>query len=164
MWAKEKLLTSEKMCQNNKSFLKLIGRKLHKKSSGHLICWASSKGLTVSYRIKYKTIFWHCQTLFWPWFGIILCLFWKFGLKVAEGDGFPENTFMGIELRHWAYINERMPNRATFFNDAKRRYGIQSLYNWLGVLKELNFDWINMDNAEWNLKNYFSYFEMIFEI
>jgi len=51
---------------------------------------------------------------------------------------------MAIELRHQAYINERMPNIAAFFNDAKRSCGKQSLYNRLEVLKELNFDWINM--------------------
>jgi len=58
------------------------------------------------------------------------------------------NTSMAIELRHRAYINERLPNRATFFNDAKRSYGKQSLYNRLEVLKELNFDCINMDNDD----------------
>jgi len=57
------------------------------------------------------------------------------------------NTSMAIELRHRAYINERMLNRATFFYDAKRSYG-KILYNRLEVLKELNFDWINMDNDD----------------
>jgi len=57
--------------------------------------------------------------------------------------------------------------RATFFNDPKRSYGKVSLYYRLEVLKELNFDLVNMDNIDIlrvKLKNYFSYFEMIFEI
>jgi len=55
-----------------------------------------------------------------------------------------------------------MPNRETFFNDAKRIYGKQRMYNILEILKEINFEygWINMDKtfSEWNLKKLFFLF------
>jgi len=59
-----------------------------------------------------------------------------------------ENTSMAMELRLRAYINERTQQRATFFDDAKRKAGRQCFWNRLDILKEIDFDWIDLKNDD----------------
>jgi len=62
----------------------------------------------------------------------------KTGIKLYNQG----NTRIGHVLRQNSYVNDRNPDRETFFGDARNKVGRNCLLNKLHIFNEINFNWI----------------------